>query len=167
MVLFLWKKTPTRPWLDWDTGFLLKMQQIAFDVTHLFYLWCLRGRSLTLKTVSSFYSPRIALEYNSLDSKWCWRNIPLDTLSTCRQDQTHPQHRPREILIASGQETGGQPYFSQERAVPLWASPAVLETKQPMEREMDSCSHEGVNLCLPTIITTPMTWEKIQRKDEG
>lgn len=70
---------------------------------------------------------------------------------------THPQHRPREILIASGQETGGQPYFSQERAVPLWASPAVLETKQPMEREMDSCSHEGVNLCLPTIITTPMT----------
>lgn len=82
---------------------------------------------------------------------------PLDTLSTCRQDQTHPQHRPTEVLLVSRQEAEGQPYFSQERAEPLWASPAAPETMQPMEREMDACSHEGVNPWLPTIITTPMT----------
>lgn len=84
MWCFSYGKDPsTKPWLDldWDTGFLVKMQQTALDATLLFCLWCPRSRCLTLKTVSSFYissfySPCRALKCNSFGSKRCWRNIP-------------------------------------------------------------------------------------------
>lgn len=92
---------------------------------------------------------------------------PQTPLSTCSQDQTHPWGRPTKVLQVSRQGAEGCPYLCHERAVPLWASPAALETTQSVEREMDARSHEGVNLWLPTTSTPLVTSDLIENPGEG
>lgn len=70
-------------------------------------------------------------------------------------------------LLFSRQEAEEHPYFSQERVVPIWAFPAVLETAQAVEKVMDACSHEGVNSWLPNTITPPVTSDLIEDPGEG
>lgn len=92
---------------------------------------------------------------------------PQTPLSTCSQDQTHPWGRPTKVLQVSRQGAEGCPYLCHERAVPLWASPAALDTTRSVEREMDACSHEGVNLWLPTTSTPLVTSDLIENPGEG
>lgn len=70
-------------------------------------------------------------------------------------------------MLFSRQEAEEHPYFSQERVVPIWAFPAVLETAQAVEKVMDACSHEGVNPRLPNTTTPPATSDLIEDPGEG
>lgn len=92
---------------------------------------------------------------------------PRTPLSTRNQHQTHPWGSPTEVLPVSRQEGEGNPYFSLETLVPLWASPAALETTQSVEKEMDACSPEGVNPWLPTTATPLVTSDLIENPGEG
>lgn len=73
---------------------------------------------------------------------------------------------PTEVLLVSKQDGEGNPYFSLERLVPLWASPAALETTQSVEKEMDACSPEGVNPWLPTTVTPPVASDPTENPGE-
>lgn len=99
VMLFLWKKPPTKPWLDldWDTGFLLKNAAN-----------CFRCDTFVLPLMSEGWVPNsedcqlLLQPMKSTGEHFTWFQEVLEEHPSGHplnvQDQIHPQHRPMEIF---------------------------------------------------------------------